>query len=131
MKQRILSIGLAVVLAAASAPAFAMNASSPAATAPSGSRYSIDTKISELLANPAVADVLRSFVQQQIVAAGKPAPSAEEEAHLIKMVHNMTPRQVARFPQAHMNAEALNRLNTLLAQVDGPASTTVAMAAQD
>jgi hypothetical protein len=63
------------------------------------------------------AHVLRDFVQAQRVAAGEPALSPEDQAHLIKMVRNMTPREVSGYPQAHMDEAALSKLNAELAQL--------------
>jgi hypothetical protein len=118
MKQSLFSIGLALAIATAGAPCFA-------ADAPDGAKlvkasYSVDSRISDLIANPTAAGVLRSFVQQQRVAAGKPELTAEQQTHMVQMIQNMTPREVARFPQVHLDDAGLSKLNALLAQIPAP-----------
>jgi hypothetical protein len=119
MKNRILHISFALALTAFSAPCLAL--ANDAASAPK-SRYTVDTTISDLLANPKAAQVLQAFVQQKRVEAGKPALTTEQEMHMVQMIENMTPRQVAKFPQVHLDDAGLDQLNALLAQI--PAGST-------
>ena len=125
MKQHILPIASALALAWC-APCMAMNAPTPAKApaSSSGAHFSIDTKIATLLANPRAAEVVRSFVQKMRVAAGKPQLTADQEARLIGVVSEMTPREVAKFPQIHLDGAALAQLDALLAQVSGPATAS-------
>lgn len=116
MNQLFLRMGLALSLAACSAPCLAMN-QPPSSSSP---LYSIDTKIDKLLANPVAAQIVKAFVQKQRVAAGKPELTPEQQSRLIGVVGDMTPREVSKFPQVHMNAAALNELNMLLAQIPVP-----------
>ena len=119
MKHRIMNIGLALALTAWTAPCLALaTPSSP----PAKNRYSVDTTISDLLANPKAAQVLQAFVQKKRVEAGKPELTAEQETRMVQMIQNMSPRQVAKFPQVHLDDAGLDQLNTLLAQISAPTS---------
>ena len=128
MQQGFVCVGLALALAAAGAPGLAQNQpaaqapapqtlapqtlapqaptaappeatkSAPASAPASTQRYSVDSKFSDLLADPKAADVVRAFFRKRRAAAGKPDPSPDEEAHTIELIRDMTPREVSRIP---------------------------------
>jgi hypothetical protein len=123
MKQKFLHLGMAMALVASAAPCAVLAKDSAAATA-SGAKslYSVDSRIADLLRNPQAAQVLQAFVQKKRVEAGKPELTPEQESHMIQMVQEMSPRQVAKFPQVHLDDAALDQLNAQLAEVSAATS---------
>ena len=132
MKQQILHLSLALAFAACSAPSLAQAQPPAATTAPaSGRPYSIDTKLSDLLADPRAAEVVKTFVRERRAASGKPDLTAEQQARLIARVRFLTPREVSQFPQANMDDAALAVLAARLAQIPASASASARAAADD
>jgi hypothetical protein len=136
MNHRIIGAGLALALASAapthaqtqppaSAPATPPASGTPAAPAPA-TRYSIDSKFSELFADPNAAQVVRDFFHKRRLAAGKPEQTPEELAQTMELVHDMTPREVAQYPQAGLDDAGLAELDAALAKVPYPAPATTA-----
>lgn len=121
MKQHILSLGLIMALAAGAAPCAALAKDSATASG-AKSLFSVDSRIADLLRNPKAAQVLQAFVQKKRVEAGKPELTRDEEVRMIQMIQEMSPRQVAKFPQVHLDDAALDQLNTQLAQISSPAA---------
>jgi hypothetical protein len=121
-----LALGAAAASSSAQAPPAAPTpvqspAASPAsAAAAAAQRYSIDTKFSVLFADPKAAEVVHAFFHKRRVAAGKPEYSPEERAHMAEMIADMTPREIAQYPDADLDDAALAELDALLAQVPYP-----------
>lgn len=126
--------GLALALAAAATPSLAQTqppaspaspaASAPAASpaAPASARYSIDTKFSVLFADPNAGPLVLDFFRKRRLAAGEAAQSPQDEQQNMDLIHDMTPREVAQYPEAHLDDAALAELDALLAKVPFPSS---------
>lgn len=117
---RFTAIGLAALMLAG-APAFAQEApvtpDAPAATTEATQRFSVDTKMSALIADPKARVVVGQFFDSRRVAAGQPEMSPEESAGLMDMIGDLSPRELSNFPQANLDEEALEQLNALLAAI--------------
>jgi hypothetical protein len=141
MISRLARLCLALALGTAAAPSSAQippvapapaqsPAASPASAAPAAAqRYSIDTKFSVLFADPRAAEVVHAFFHKRRVAAGKPEYSPEERARMAETIADMTPREIAQYPDADLDDAALAELDALLAQVPYPAATSPSSAA--
>lgn len=92
-----------------------------AQTAPASTpRFSIDTKFSELVADPQAREVIGAFFEKRRIAANQPAMSEEESAGLMQMIGDLTPRELSNFPQANLDDAALEELNQALAALPAP-----------
>jgi hypothetical protein len=65
------------------------------------------------------------------VAAGKPEQTEEERAQTMELIRDMTPREVAQYPQADLDDAALAELDALLAKVPYPPKPAATPAASD
>lgn len=107
-------LALGVAAQACAQPSIAVVAPMQEAAAP---RFSIDTKFSELIADPQASKVVGDFFESRRIAANQPAMSEEESAGLMQMIGDLTPRELANFPQANLDDEALEELNQALAAI--------------
>lgn len=130
MMAHVVGASLALALAAG-APSLAQTqpaqppAPSPSATpiaSAAAQRYSIDTKFSVLYADPRAAEVVHAFFRKRREAAGKPELTPEQSARMRAMVADMTPREIARYPDAGLDEVGLAELDGQLAQVPYPAA---------
>ena len=80
-------------------------------------RFSIDTKFSVLIADAQAREVVGAFFERRRIAANQPAMSEEESAGLMQMIGDLTPRELAHFPQANLDDEGLEELNQALAAI--------------
>lgn len=87
-----------------------------AATAPAA-RFSIDSKFSALMVDEQARAVVGAFFERRRIAAGQPEMSEAESAGLMEMIGDLTPRELAHFPQANLDDAALEELNRLLAAI--------------
>lgn len=121
---------LAAAILAIAVPACAQTASAPPAVSPPAAaspaaapRWSVDTKMSALVADPQAAAVVAAFFEKRRIAAGQPKMSDEESAGLMQMIGDLTPRELSNFPQANLDEEALEELNQALAAVPATPAT--------
>lgn len=117
---------IAAAILSVAAPACAQTAA-PVAPAAGSSvatpRWSVDSKMSDLIADPQASVVVGAFFERRRVAAGQPKMTDEEGAGLMQMIGDLTPRELSNFPQANMDEEALEELNAALAAIPAtPAS---------
>ncbi|MFT4252030.1 MAG: hypothetical protein QM608_06070 [Caulobacter sp.] len=92
--------------------------------APAQPYYTLDTKIADIFADPKAREVFGAFFRKRGEAAGQPEATAEEQANIAQVIKNFTPRQLATFPQANLDEEALKTLGEALAKVPAPATAT-------
>ncbi|GAW40954.1 hypothetical protein SH203_01357 [Brevundimonas sp. SH203] len=106
----VLTVGATSALAQATAPATA----APAAEATAAPRFTVDTTMAELIADPQAKVVVGAFFEKRRIAAGAPAMTPEESAGLAEMIGGLSPRQLAEFPQANLDDAAVAELDALL-----------------
>lgn len=90
-------------------------------TTPAQPYYTLDTKIADIFADPKARDVFGEFFRKRGEAAGQPEASPEDQANTAQIIKNFTPRQLATFPQANLDEDALKTLGEALAKVPAPA----------
>lgn len=90
-------------------------------TTPAQPYYTLDTKIADIFADPKARDVFGEFFRKRGEAAGQPEASPEDQANTAQIIKNFTPRQLATFPQANLDEDALKALSEALAKVPAPA----------
>ena len=90
--------------------------------------YTLDTKIADIFADPKARDVFGEFFRKRGEAAGQPEASPEDQANIAQVIKNFTPRQLATFPQANLDEDALNALGEALAKVPAPSPASAATA---
>jgi hypothetical protein len=142
MHRHVIGAAAALAFVSAAAPGLARNPPPPSAP-PAGSaqapaatpavpaaptRYSIDTRFGDLFADPNAAKVVREFFRKRRIAAGKPEQTPEDQASTMEMVKDMTPREVAQYPQADLDDAALEELDAALAKVPYPTQQAAAPA---
>lgn len=98
----------------------AVLARQPAAAQP---HFTLDTKIADIFADPNARTVFGEFFRKRGEAAGQPEATPEEQANTAQVIKNFTPRQLAAFPQANLDEEALKALGEALAKVPPPANS--------
>lgn len=116
---RSLAIAAALTLTAAAAPALAQT---PAPAAQPAAKFTVDTPMAEISADPQAKVVLGDFFEKRRIAAGAPAMTPEESAGLAEMIGGLSPRQLAEFPQANLDDAALAELDALLRAVPAHAN---------
>ncbi|GAA0217060.1 hypothetical protein QOZ96_002597 [Brevundimonas nasdae] len=117
---RSLAIAAALALTAVAAPAMAQTPA-PAAAQPAP-KFTVDTTMAEISADPQAKVVLGDFFEKRRIAAGAPAMTPEESAGLAEMIGGLSPRQLAEFPQANLDDAALAELDALLRAVPAHAN---------
>ncbi|WP_156400413.1 hypothetical protein [Caulobacter sp. Root655] len=90
--------------------------------APATPHYSVDTKMADIFADPAARAVLSEFFRKRGEAAGQPEAPPEEQAATAELIKGLSPRELAGFPQANLDEEALKALGEALAKVPAPAA---------
>ncbi|MET4685239.1 hypothetical protein [Brevundimonas faecalis] len=115
---RRLTLAAALVLTAGAAPALAQTpAQAPAKSAAEAApapRFTVDTTMAELIADPQAKVVVGAFFEKRRIAAGAPPMTPEESAGLAEMIGGLSPRQLAEFPQANLDDAAVAELDALL-----------------
>lgn len=112
---RPLVLAAALTFTAAAAPALAQTPA-PAAATPAA-KFTVDTTMGALTADPQAKVVVGEFFEKRRIAAGAPPMTPEESAGLAQMIAGLSPRQLAEFPQANLDDAALTELNALLAAI--------------
>ena len=107
------SLALAAALVLTTAPAIAQTSADPAPAA-SEARFTVDTTMAELIADPQAKVVVGAFFEKRRIAAGAPPMTPEESAGLAEMIGGLSPRQLAEFPQANLDDAAVAELDALL-----------------
>ena len=115
---RTLAIALAAALITASAGGSAQ--ARQAAAAPATPYYSVDSKMADIFADPKARTVLSDFFRKRGEAAGQPEAPAEEQAKTAELIKGLSPRELASFPQANLDEDALKALDAELAKVPAP-----------
>ena len=90
--------------------------------------YTVDTKLGDIFADPAAKTVLTDFFHKRAEAAGQPDASPEEQAATGELIKGLSARELAGFPQANLDEDALKALNAALAKVPAPAAAPAAAA---
>jgi len=88
--------------------------------APATAYYSVDTKMADIFADPAARAVLGEFFRKRGEAAGQPEQPPEEQAATAELIKGLSPRELAGFPQANLDEDALKALGEALAKVPAP-----------
>jgi hypothetical protein len=114
-----LAAGMLAMVVCGVAPS-AVLARQPAAAQP---YFTLDTKIADIFADPNARTVFGEFFRKRGEAAGQPEATPEEQANTAQVIKNFTPRQLAAFPQANLDEEALKALGEALAKVPPPANS--------
>ncbi|MBO9709085.1 MAG: hypothetical protein J7521_12825 [Caulobacter sp.] len=112
-----------MAMALCGAPALARQAA-PATTS-AAAAFTLDTKIADIFADPKAREVFSEFFRKRGEAAGQPEASPEEQANTAQLIKGLTPRQLAAFPQANLDEDALKALGEALAKVT-PSATPAA-----
>ena len=97
--------------------------------APATPYYSVDTKMADIFADPAARAVLSEFFHKRGEAAGQPEAPPEEQAATAELIKGLSPRELAGFPQANLDEEALKALGEALAKVPAPAAASAGASA--
>ena len=117
------SLALAAALVLTTVPALAQTSADPAPAAASEARFTVDTTMAELIADPQAKVVVGAFFEKRRIAAGAPPMTPEETAGLAEMIGGLSPRQLAEFPQANLDDAAVAELDALLRAIPAqPAS---------
>lgn len=120
---RSLAFAAALVLTAAAAPALAQTSAAPTPAAAPAPKFTVDTTMAELIADPQAKIVVGAFFEKRRIAAGAPPMTPEESAGLAEMIGGLSPRQLAEFPQANLDDAAVAELDALLRAIPAqPAS---------
>lgn len=97
--------------------------------APATPHYSVDTKMADIFADPAARAVLSEFFRKRGEAAGQPEAPPEEQAATAELIKGLSPRELAGFPQANLDEEALKALGEALAKVPAPTTASAGASA--
>jgi hypothetical protein len=117
---RTLAIALAAALITASAGG-SVQARQAAATAQAAPYYSIDSKMADIFADPNARAVISEFFRKRGEAAGQPEAPPEQQVATAELIKGLSPRELASFPQANLDEDALKALDAELAKVAPPA----------
>src|SRR3954471_15228852 len=115
-----LAAGVMAMALCAAAPSVALAWQAAAAAQP---YFTLDTKIADIFADPNARAIFGEFFRKRGEAAGQPEATPEEQANTAQVIKNFTPRQLAAFPQANLDEEALKALGEALAKLPPPANS--------
>jgi hypothetical protein len=111
---RSLALAFTLAVTAVAAPAMAQTAAPAPAPATPAPKFTVDTTMAELIADPQAKVVVGAFFEKRRIAAGAPPMTPEESAGLAEMIGGLSPRQLAEFPQANLDDAAVAELDALL-----------------